>query len=584
MHALLQSLLVSSVLLAGSASAVGGGDAKIVSLDQNIDATRLQRLHHLDQGTRLIPAAWLNAIEDANGVRVMDPTVLRRLGFLYDGSKPDATNPYGWPIGFTVSDPKRTGGIGIAGMTCALCHTGQVEYKGTSVRIEGGQSMIDLAGFAENILGAITALARDPARIKAFRADAVRDGYPADRIDGDLAAAAEAFRSLGGGPSFNELHRLAAGRGRYDAVQGIGNQVFGGDLGVPSNAQPLDAPVNFPQLWDIWRLSWLQFNGFLPPNSTSRNIGETLGVRAQTNIVDRRTGALNPEPLRWKTSVQLDNLLWIEKTLRDLKAPPWPADVLGKIDSAKASRGRELFAANCAHCHQIRELPNGEWDVIVVPLHEIGTDPGQATHWAARTYDATRLGLSKETTATDLNIAINAIRKQLYADYATPASEQEPDVTFTAPCGYKARPLIGVWSTPPFLHNGSVRTVFDLLSDTRPARFRFGSREYDPVHLGYTEDNGDDSMDLDTSLAGNRNDGHWWTDDAKRPGRIGRKLADDEKYALIEYLKAASYENYPRTNVDKEQPLPCGDDKNWARRGGTPVVKSSEKDSTGKTP
>jgi hypothetical protein len=563
----LQSFLAGVIALTATvALAADDAPAKRVTIDQNVDQETLHRYHYTDQGTRLIPAAWLDALVDQNGQRVMDPEALSRLGFLFDGVKDDARNPYGWPIGFTVSDPKTTGGIPIAGLSCAACHTGQIEYKGTAVRIEGGQSMIDLSGWAQNILGAVAVLARDPARLAQFRADAVKAGYPADRIDQDLEAAVEAIKSLGGGPSFYEVHTVAAGRGRYDAVQAIGNQVFGGDLGVPSNSYSLDAPVNYPQLWDIWRLTWLQFNGFLPPNSTSRNIGEALGVRAQTHIVDRRTGKLNPEPLRWQTSVQLDNILWIEKTLQSLKAPHWPAEVLGPIDQAKAERGHELFAANCAHCHQIRELPNGLWDVIVVPLREIGTDPGQAMHWAGRTYDAGKLGLSKQAKAHQLDVAINAIRKQLYVDYKTPADEQEPDVHFAAPCGYKARPLIGVWATPPFLHNGSVRTVFDLLSDTRPGRFRFGSREYDPVHLGYTEDDGPDSLILETSIAGNHNTGHWWTDDTKRPGRIGRKLTDDEKYALIEYLKSANYDNYPRIKVVKQQGLPCADDKDWPKR------------------
>lgn len=564
----LQSIFICGIALTMAAVGYAASETptKFVTIDQNLDQATLKRYHFTDQGTRLAPAAWLDALVDANGARVMDPKVLRRLGFLVDNITKDASNPYGWPIGFTVSDPKTTGGIAIAGMTCAACHTGQIEFKGTAMRIEGGQSMIDLAGFAENIIGAVAALARDPARLSQFRADAVKAGYPADRIDRDLAAANEGFKSLGGGPSFYELHTVATGRGRYDAVQGIGNQVFGNDIGVPSNIKTLDAPVNYPPLWDTWRLSWLQYNGFLPPNSTSRNIGEVLGVRAQTNIIDPHTGQLNSEPLRWQTSVQLDNILWMEKMLEGLKAPSWPADVLGPIDQAKAERGRELFVSNCAHCHEIRQLPSGLWDVTVVPLREIGTDPTQATNWAGRTYDATKLGLSKQTPARDIDGVINAIRKQLYVDYKTPVAEQEPDIHLEAPCGYKARPLIGIWATPPFLHNGSVRTVFDLLSDTRPGRFRFGSREYDPVHLGYTEEDGPDSLVLETSISGNHNTGHWWTDDTDRPGRIGRKLSDDEKYALIEYLKSATYEDYPKTKVVKEQPLPCADDKDWAKR------------------
>ena len=181
-----------------------------------------------------------------------------------------------------------------------------------------------------------------------------------------------------------------------------------------------------------------------------------------------------------------------------------------------------------------------------MPLEKIGTDPNQATNWAFNTYDLTKIGLQKETPAyLGVNTAVNPIRRQLYADFQIPESEQQPDLSAQAPCGYKARPLIGVWATPPFLHNGSVRTVFDLLSETRPDKFTYGTREYDPVNLGYTEDPSANDAVLDTSISGNHNTGHWWTDD-ERPGRIGRKLTDDEKYAIIEYLKAANYDNYRR--------------------------------------
>jgi hypothetical protein len=78
----------------------------------------------------------------------------------------------------------------------------------------------------------------------------------------------------------------------------------------------------------------------------------------------------------------------------------------------------------------------------------------------------------------------------LLSGYFGPPAEQESDVRILAPCGYNARPLIGVWATPPYLHNGAVRTVYDLLSDTRPEKFVYGSHEYDPINLGYTQDLG----------------------------------------------------------------------------------------------
>ena len=273
----------------------------------------------------------------------------------------------------------------------------------------------------------------------------------------------------------------------------------------------MTAPVNYPYLWDIWRLSWLQYNGFMPISPDSRNIGEVLGTEGQTHLVNA-DGKLNPEPLRWQTSVQLPNLQWMEATLRDLKAPVWPEEVLGSIDPAKAATGLQLFTENCAGCHGIKQLPDGNWDVAVVPLEHVGTDPNQATNWADYTYDLTVLGLDKQTPAyVGVAAAVNAIRNQLYVDYDTPKADQEPDVSLQAPCGYKARPLIGVWATAPFLHNGSVRTVHDLLSETRPDKFTYGTRNYDPVNLGYTEDAGLNDYVLDTTISGNRNAGHWWT-------------------------------------------------------------------------
>ena len=106
---------------------------------------------------------------------------------------------------------------------------------------------------------------------------------------------------------------------------------------------------------------------------------------------------------------------------------------------------------------------------------------------------------------------------------------------------YKVRPLNGVWATPPYLHNGSVPTVYDLLSpvDERPKHFYLGNREYDPVKLGYKSDELTNGFLFDTSIRGNANTGHEF---ANKPqgtkGVIGkRKLEPDERKAIIEFLK-----------------------------------------------
>jgi mono/diheme cytochrome c family protein len=555
---------ISAALLAStSTSMVSAQNAptKFAVIGQNVDQATLQRYNHTDQGTRLIPAAWLAALDTPDGSRkFMNADDLRRLGFILDDIK-DESNPFGWPVGLSVSDPKTSGSVAVAGVTCAACHTGQLEYKGTAIRINGGQGMLDSNGFFGGIFAALQATHQDPSRRAKFFADAIKAGYPAAKMEADFQAYIAEIRSIA------PVSETPSSFGRSDAVQGIANRVFGTELKVPANLKARNAPVSFPYVWDIWRLSWLQYNGFQPGElSQSRNVGEVLGVFAKLNLVDPKSDALSPEPLRWQSSVQLDNLLWMEATLRSLRAPTWPADVFGLINRAKAERGKELFKTHCVECHGIKELPNGVWDVAVVPLQRIRTDSNQTTNWAAGSYDGSKLGLGKTTAYRALPAVINGVRKQLYVDNKTPASEQEAEVTMEAPCGYKARPLIGVWATPPFLHNGSVRTIFDLLSDERPSKFNMGSREYDPVKLGYMDEQTPNSFVLDTSIPGNSNGGHWFANDGTRPGWIGPALPDADKYALIEYLKAVTYDDYPSEKRAEMIIMPCQGDIDWAQK------------------
>jgi hypothetical protein len=94
---------------------------------------------------------------------------------------------------------------------------------------------------------------------------------------------------------------------------------------------------------------------------------------------------------------------------------------------------------------------------------------------------------------------------------------------------YLARPLTGVWATAPYLHNGSVPTLWDLLHPAqRPAKFIVGNREYDPAKVGYVT--GGSGWTFDTSQPGNSNIGH--TGD-----KYGTNLTEDRKAALLEYLK-----------------------------------------------
>jgi hypothetical protein len=102
-----------------------------------------------------------------------------------------------------------------------------------------------------------------------------------------------------------------------------------------------------------------------------------------------------------------------------------------------------------------------------------------------------------------------------------------------APYGpYAARPLYGIWAAAPYLHNGSVPTLYDLLLPPaeRPATFALGEREYDPAKLGFVVKTACDRQDclVDTSRPGDGNGGHLW----------GTDLSEPDRKALLEYLKS----------------------------------------------
>ena len=97
--------------------------------------------------------------------------------------------------------------------------------------------------------------------------------------------------------------------------------------------------------------------------------------------------------------------------------------------------------------------------------------------------------------------------------------------------GYKARPLNGIWSTAPYLHNGSVPNLYEmLLAPTKRSPFFYeGSFQYDPERAGRDiKPSPSNSFKFDTSLPGNSNLGHDYG--------VGG-LHESQRFALLQYLK-----------------------------------------------
>jgi len=121
-----------------------------------------------------------------------------------------------------------------------------------------------------------------------------------------------------------------------------------------------------------------------------------------------------------------------------------------------------------------------------------------------------------------------------YRSYGSEPAEKPPVLG-----GYKASPLDGVWATAPFLHNGSVPNLYELLrpAKERPGTFNLG-RGFDPVKVGADASGQTGTAVFNAALPGNSNAGHSFEDGPRVNGVIGPLLAEDERWALIEYLKS----------------------------------------------
>lgn len=185
-----------------------------------------------------------------------------------------------------------------------------------------------------------------------------------------------------------------------------------------------------------------------------------------------------------------------------------------------------------------------------------------------------KLDVARLTEGEGLNVLGLMIKAKYFADRGIAYARQQCLEGFgildlpQQIAGYKPRPLEGVWATPPFLHNGSVPNLYEMLlpPDQRSARFFVGRRDFDAKRVGYVDVPADaseaDGFWLDTSKDGNRNTGHAFTAtpqqlDAARAdpkahplpsGVIGPLLSDDERWAIVEYLKV--HRDLPATPAD----------------------------------
>lgn len=584
-----------------------------------------QWFHHADQGTRILNYDWFLALDQpelnvlTTPGKFSDPKYLQRFGFI--PSRPDERmNPHGLPVGFAVNlkfqEPQADAPppYPVVGLTCAACHTGQINYQGKGVRIDGGSGMVDLGKFKSALGRAVYYTNLLPWRFDRFARTVLGDGYNAQskaqlqKEVGEFLAKGQKEKEYADSKG---LYAREGGFSRTDALGLILNRVF--DQVNQENLSVADAPVNFPFIWDSAWFEWVQYNASIR-TPMSRNIGEVMGVGGLVNLP-----GTPGEP--WKSTVNVRNLHFLEKQLSGeepyggLKSPPWPTEILGPLDADLVKKGKALFVEKkCHNCHwRVEDIkaalankdgkvePSGipMWtptnrhdkrflqnSLTIINLEEIGTDPGAAINFARRLV-VTTSGREMSPAGGRLDFLTNRIREVEYQKlglfdkknealrfdydaYRVPFEDFQkeplrPDASAgelnyglveesldknrdaAARLAYKARPLNGIWATPPYLHNGSVRNLYQLLSpvEEREVRFNLGTKEYDPVQVGYANTKLTGGFVMDTTLAGNHNTGHEYRDvdpdnkDEWIKGVLGRRaLTHDERMALIEYLKS----------------------------------------------
>lgn len=540
----------------------------VLCLDQGkswSNATR-KRFYSQDQGSQLMPLAWIKALQTADGKPFLYDA-LARYGYL-----PDSFRIGDLPVGFTATKGPNV----MVGMTCAACHTRQISRDGFSYRVDGGPAIVDFQAFLTDLIESVGRVRANETQFTAFATQVLGAGASQGKI-ASLRTEIDIWFERE-----NTLRERAYakpglwGLGRLDAVAMIFNRLTGLDLGppptylIPANIQPADAPVRYPFLWNASRQDLTQWPGFSGNGSAvmglARNTGEVFGVFATLHPVSPSSWPGNVNFVA-KNSADWAGLRELERLIRKLGAPKWPAQF--PRTEALVARGAQVYQAACAMCHATGPIPPGKpgfpniptWQT---PLQDVGTDsreydilkrtadPGVLINMKSDLFPKFKVanpspafdllkysvlaamlqsGAILPAFAEDLIASIGS-KKGATADKARQAVEDAMVIPAGGDFKYESRVLFGIWAAAPYLHNGSVPTLTDLLlpAAERPASFAVGPN-YDAVRLGMAKSQPGSYVQTTTGCedrnSGNSRCGH----------EFGTDLPSADKRALLEYLK-----------------------------------------------
>jgi hypothetical protein len=566
----IRKLIVAALAsCAGAASAAGP-----VWLDQGSSWTPAARadFYTRDQGSRLIPYAWAKALKAPNGAPFLADG-LARYGYL-----PNPGNSNGLPVGFMTGVYESKPYLA---MNCSACHTRQIVVGTTEYRVDGGPALVDFQALLTDLDSALGMVLASDSAFAPFAAQVLGPGAPPAKVAA-LKQEASDWHLREHTLVTRALPPQGWGLGRLDAVSMIYNRLVGMDIGpaphflIPENIALADAPVRYPFLWNAPMQDRTQWPGFSKNGddlfAMARNLGQVYGVfgifrpSRQGGHVDFLAG----------NSAQWKGLGHIEHLLRKIGPPRWP----WALDAGLAAQGKKIYERStaeggCTECHGKRPgafrfiPPSSTW---ATPLCDVGTDRREYAilHRTVQSgvFEGVKapvgapIGATSDTFALLGVAVIGSIFQQTFgvsifkygtaeAAAVTPKKHKiaadELLATYKPagpdPCGgkagsikYESRVMHGIWAAAPYLHNGSVPTLADLLKPprSRPDKFEVGNR-YDTALVGLSrnqapgaEKRNTRGCDEDDLNSGESRCGH----------DFGTGLSASEKQALLEYLKA----------------------------------------------
>jgi hypothetical protein len=179
----------------------------------------------------------------------------------------------------------------------------------------------------------------------------------------------------------------------------------------------------------------------------------------------------------------------------------------------------------------------------MVPLERIGTDPKAAMNFVQRRAYLGSATSTQVSAAEGLKRVTTGVIQAWYEHNSIPeAQRREMDGyranEWRAPAAYRARPLNGIWATAPYLHNGSVPTLYQMLlpAEQRDKSFFVGSRQFNPRDVGFETAPFAGGFRFDTTIPSNSNSGHEFHNGQGR-GIIGPALTEEQRRDLVEFLK-----------------------------------------------